>query len=93
MNYTTIKALAKASFIEKRSEFIGYLCPVSTNDEAVNFINNIKAEHRKPNIMLCYILRDNNITRYSDDGEPQVLQVYLFWTFYKNINLLIYAAL
>ena len=47
MNYTTIKALAKASFIEKRSEFIGYLCPVSTNDEAVNFINNIKAEHRK----------------------------------------------
>ena len=72
MNYTTIKALAKASFIEKRSEFIGYLCPVSTNDEAVNFINNIKAEHRKAkHNVYAYILRDNNITRYSDDGEPQ----------------------
>ena len=72
MNYTTINALAKASFIEKRSEFIGYLCPVSTNDEAVNFINNIKAEHRKAkHNVYAYILRDNNITRYSDDGEPQ----------------------
>lgn len=72
MNYTTIKAPVKASFIEKRSEFIGYLCPVSTNDEAVNFINTIKAEHRKAkHNVYAYILRDNNITRYSDDGEPQ----------------------
>ena len=46
MNYITIKSPAKASFIEKRSEFIGYLSPVTTNDEAVEFINSIKAEHR-----------------------------------------------
>lgn len=72
MNYTTIKVPVKASFTEKRSEFIGYLCPVSTNDEAVDFINMIKAEHRKAkHNVYAYILRDNNITRYSDDGEPQ----------------------
>ncbi|MGN0613702.1 MAG: YigZ family protein [Porcipelethomonas sp.] len=72
MNYTTIKAPAKASFVEKRSEFIGCLCPVTTNDEAVDFINMIKSEHRKArHNVYAYILRDNNIVRYSDDGEPQ----------------------
>ncbi len=72
MNYTTIKSPVKASFTEKRSEFIGNLCPVKTNDEAVDFINLIKSEHRKAkHNVYAYILRDNNIVRYSDDGEPQ----------------------
>ena len=72
MNYFTISANAKASFIEKRSEFIGYIAPVKTNDEAVAFINSIKAEHRKAkHNVYAYILREHNISRYSDDGEPQ----------------------
>ena len=72
MNYFTISANAKASFIEKRSEFIGYIAPVRTNDEAVAFINSIKAEHRKAkHNVYAYILREDNISRYSDDGEPQ----------------------
>ncbi len=72
MGYITIKKLSEASFTEKRSEFIGYLCPVRTNDEAVDFINEVKAKHRKAkHNVYAYILRDNNITRYSDDGEPQ----------------------
>ncbi len=72
MNYTTIKDFAKNSFIEKKSEFIGYISPVKTNDEAVDFINRIKSENRKArHNVYAYILRDNNITRYSDDGEPQ----------------------
>lgn len=72
MNYLTISENAKASFIEKRSEFIGYISPVKTNDEAVAFINSIKAEHRKAkHNVYAYILREDNISRYSDDGEPQ----------------------
>ena len=72
MEYITIRELTEASFIEKRSEFIGYLCPVKTNDEAVEFVNAVKAKHRKAkHNVYAYILRDNNITRYSDDGEPQ----------------------
>lgn len=72
MNYFTISAGAKDSFIEKRSEFIGYIAPVRTNDEAVAFINSIKAEHRKAkHNVYAYILREDNISRYSDDGEPQ----------------------
>ena len=72
MNYFTISANAKASFIEKRSEFIGYIAPVKTNDEAVALINSVKAEHRKAkHNVYAYILREDNISRYSDDGEPQ----------------------
>ena len=72
MNYYTVSGSAKASFIEKRSEFIGCIAPVRTNDEAVAFINSIKAEHRKAkHNVYAYILREDNISRYSDDGEPQ----------------------
>ena len=72
MNYFTISKAASDSFIEKKSEFIGYIAPVKTNDEAVAFINEIKAMHRKArHNVYAYILREDNISRYSDDGEPQ----------------------
>ncbi len=72
MGYTTIKDRAEASFIEKKSEFIGYIAPVTTNDEAVAFINEVKAKHRKAkHNVYAYILREGNTSRYSDDGEPQ----------------------
>jgi uncharacterized YigZ family protein len=72
MGYRTIKKPNNITFTERRSEFIAYLCPVHTNDEAVAFINEIKSLHRKAtHNVYAYILRDNNITRYSDDGEPQ----------------------
>ena len=72
MSYKTIREYAKDSFTEKKSEFIGYITPVKTNDEAIEFINSIKALNRKAtHNVYAYILQDQNITRYSDDGEPQ----------------------
>ncbi len=72
MNYLTVEKSAKDSFIEKKSEFIGYIAPVKTNDEAVAFISEIKSLHRKArHNVYAYILRQDNISRYSDDGEPQ----------------------
>ncbi len=72
MGYFTIKEFAEASFIERHSEFIGYITPVKNNDEAVDFINQIRAKHRKAtHNVYAYTLRQDNITRYSDDGEPQ----------------------
>lgn len=72
MGYKTIKKPNNITFTERRSEFIAYLCPVHTNDEAIQFINEIKSQHRKAtHNVYAYIIRDNNITRYSDDGEPQ----------------------
>lgn len=72
MGYKTIKELHSITFTERRSEFIAYISPVTTNDEAVEFINSIRAMHRKAtHNVYAYILRENNTTRYSDDGEPQ----------------------
>ncbi len=72
MSYNTIRSRAESSFIERKSEFIGYIAPVKTSDEAVAFIEEIRAKHRKAtHNVYAYILRDGNTSRYSDDGEPQ----------------------
>lgn len=71
-DYSTINGFAEASFIERKSEFIGYIKHVETNDEAVDFINEIRAKHRKAtHNVYAYILREGSTSRYSDDGEPQ----------------------
>ncbi|MBD9062125.1 MAG: YigZ family protein [Ruminococcaceae bacterium] len=71
MEYKTIARRCEARFIEKKSEFIGYLCPVRTEEEAVAFIEEIRAMHRKAtHNCYAYILRENNAARHSDDGEP-----------------------
>ncbi|MFR5876417.1 MAG: YigZ family protein [Eubacterium sp.] len=69
--YKTVELESSDSFIEKKSRFIGYVKPVKTQDEAVEFINTIKSKHwDATHNVYAYVLRDNNIQRYSDDGEP-----------------------
>ena len=71
MEYKTIARRCEARFIEKKSEFSGYLCPVQTEEQAVAFIEEIRAMHRKAtHNCYAYILRENNAARHSDDGEP-----------------------
>lgn len=71
MEFKTIARRCEASFIEKKSEFIGYLCPVQTEEQAAAFIEEIRAMHRKAtHNCYAYILRENNAARHSDDGEP-----------------------
>lgn len=71
MEYRTIADRCEARFVEKKSEFIGYLAPVSTEAAAIAFIEEIRALHRKAtHNCYAYILRENGIARHSDDGEP-----------------------
>ncbi|MBQ9482879.1 MAG: YigZ family protein [Ruminiclostridium sp.] len=71
MNYKTIEGSAEARFIEKKSEFIGYIRHTATEQEALDFIAGIRAMHRKAtHNCYAYILRENNLSRHSDDGEP-----------------------
>ena len=71
MEYKTIAERCEARFIEKKSEFIGYLSPVETEEQAIAFIEEIRAMHRKAtHNCYAYILRENGIARHSDDGEP-----------------------
>ena len=71
MGYKTVQEYAEASFTEKRSEFIGRVCHVTDEESAVAFINKVRSENRKAtHNCYAYVLRDNNISRHSDDGEP-----------------------
>lgn len=69
--YKTVEFENSDEFIEKKSRFIGYVKPVKSQDEAVSFVNSIKSKHwDATHNVYAYVLRDGNIQRYSDDGEP-----------------------
>ena len=71
MQYRTIRAAASAEFVEKRSRFIGYISPVTTQEDAAAFIDSIRSKHwDATHNVPAYIIREGNICRFSDDGEP-----------------------
>lgn len=62
---------ASDRFEEKRSKFIGDIWRVETPEQAVEKINEIKAQYRDArHHCYAYIIREGNYMRYSDDGEP-----------------------
>lgn len=72
MEYRTIAQASAATLIEKKSEFIAQLFPVRTSEEAIACIESVKKNHRKArHNVYAYIVREQNTSRYSDDGEPQ----------------------
>ena len=73
MTYTTIRNFGEDSFEEKKSEFIGYAKRVESEEEAKEFIAEIKDKHKQArHNCYAYIIGENmGIQRYSDDGEPQ----------------------
>lgn len=69
--YKTVRDMGTAEIVEKRSRFIAYVRPVSTEEAALDYLNYIRQKHRDArHNVYAYIIRDNNIMRYSDDGEP-----------------------
>lgn len=71
-SYLTVQKQASAEFTESRSRFIGTICPVQTEAQALEFIAALKKQYwdAKHNVY-AYVLRDERISRSTDDGEPQ----------------------
>lgn len=73
--YATIAGRCVAEIEEKKSRFIAHLTHVESEDEALAFLEEIRAEHRMArHNVYAYILRGEGASeriRYSDDGEPQ----------------------
>ena len=70
--YKTVSAFAEDEFVEKKSRFIGHIAPAASEDEAVAFINEMRAKYRDAtHNVYAYSLREGQIKRASDDGEPQ----------------------
>lgn len=70
--YKTIRTASSDTFTEKKSKFIGHICPVTTQEEAMAFIQEKKTEFwDATHNVYAYVLREGQLRRYSDDGEPQ----------------------
>ena len=71
-SYLTLRKAGWDELIINKSRFIGYASPVSTEEEALGFLQEIRARHRDASHN-CYaytIGRNMGVMRYSDDGEP-----------------------
>lgn len=70
-DYKTVAREESVEIVERRSRFIGHVKPVQNEDEAIGFINQIRSRFRDASHnVYAYSCRENNIMRYSDDGEP-----------------------
>lgn len=62
----------ESEVVEKRSRFLGYIWPVTSEEEARDKIAQTKSKHYDArHNCWCYLLREGSVARYSDDGEPQ----------------------
>jgi len=70
--YVTIRHGASYTFEDRKSVFIGDAMPVSSEKEALDFLQSIKKRYPDANHhVYAYVLRDNQTARFSDDKEPQ----------------------
>ena len=71
--YKTLHEFGMDEIIIEKSTFIGYAKPIKTEEEAIEFINEIKKKHKDAthNVWAYTVGKTMNIQRYSDDGEPQ----------------------
>ena len=71
-SYTTVKEYGGFEYEDRKSVFIGEALPVSAESDALAFIASVKKKYPDArHHVYAYILRDNSIMRFSDDGEPQ----------------------
>lgn len=70
--YRTIAREATAEIEEKKSRFIATVKQVTTEEEAADFINGLKAKYWNAthNVYAYYICGNNMLQKFSDDGEP-----------------------
>ena len=72
-NYSVLIKGAEAEIVEKKSRFIATIRPVETEEEAVAFIEEMKKKYydARHNCSAFVIGSRGELTRCSDDGEPQ----------------------
>jgi uncharacterized YigZ family protein len=70
--YKTLSKQAVAEYEEKKSKFIATARPVSSEEEAQEFVASLKSKYwdATHNVYAWYIAGDNITQKFSDDGEP-----------------------
>ena len=71
-SYKTIHHRSRFEYEDRKSVFIGEAIPAASESEVLSFIDSVKKHYPDArHHVYAYILRDNAIMRFSDDGEPQ----------------------
>ncbi|AKG33697.1 YigZ family protein [Paenibacillus durus] len=70
--YRTVRSSGSKEIVIRKSRFIGHVMPVETEEEAVQFIEDIKKKHwdATHNCSAYMIGERDEIQKQSDDGEP-----------------------
>ncbi|MDD6485222.1 MAG: YigZ family protein [Clostridiales bacterium] len=70
-SYKTVAREAQTLLVREKSKFITHVMPVDNEPDAVSYLNKIRSEYpdARHNVY-AYVIDENNIFRYSDDGEP-----------------------
>ena len=69
--YKTVLEESETLLVEKKSRFISHVKPVDNEADAIAYVNEIKGRYpdARHNVY-AYVIDENNIFRYTDDGEP-----------------------
>ena len=72
-SYINLIGGGEGEIVEKKSRFIGQIKPVTSEEEAYTFIEEIKKKHydARHNSFAFSVGADMPLLRFSDDGEPQ----------------------
>lgn len=71
MSYRTVVGDGSGEYVEKRSKFIANAYHVESEEEALAIIEETRKKYWDArHCVYAYVIRNNNIARFSDDGEP-----------------------
>lgn len=69
--YKTVAGDGEAVFTDRKSKFIAHVHPAENEEEALAFLAEMRSRYSDArHNVYAYIIDENNIFRYSDDGEP-----------------------
>lgn len=71
MSYRTVVGDGSGEYVEKRSKFIANAYHVESEEETLAIIEETRKKYWDArHCVYAYVIRNNNIARFSDDGEP-----------------------
>lgn len=71
--YLVVESPGNSEIIEKKSRFIAHVFPIESEQQALDYIEKIKKKYwdARHNCFAFVVGKNNEIQRFSDDGEPQ----------------------
>ena len=70
-SYITVKKSSHFEYEDRKSVFIGQAMPVSTEADAIAFVDSVKKHYPDArHHVYAYVLRENSAMRFTDDHEP-----------------------